>query len=257
MALSKDDKKGIKYLSFVGIVILTLLVMAIYVKTRNEEYDKATYCRLNHVDDVTFVVVDKTDSWDTTVKDKISNILVKINNSLAPYERLYVYMLETTGIPNRPLFDLCNPMRGNQVSPLYANPRRGQKRDEELFEEPFSALLDEIVSPSVADQTRLLETLMSFKKLVMQDTRPRVIMISDMMENSGMISLYNDFPKYENWVKRPDKAEYQYIGKVEIYYMDRSSISERRKRRAREFWESLFQDANIRNEWLEFDRIMM
>ncbi len=158
-------------------------------------YDEATLCVLS--DDPpphTAVVIDKTDEYTEAEAELIAAAIRRQQDRLAVGERFTLFELDARGqFDPRGEFSLCNPGRGDQVNPLFRNPRIIEERYAELFEGPLNTALEDLVVPKEAPASPILEALARLTQTeAFSPNAPErtVLLVSDMLQNSDVFSAY-------------------------------------------------------------------
>lgn len=251
MSLSKEDWEGIKIFTVTGSIFLLLGCAFIYKTLHAGKYDAASLCPTGREYPVTQILIDKTDPWDVARSTRLDKLIRQIKDNLAIHERMTIYVLDETGndVPT-PVFDMCNPGRGDQVSPLYSNPRRVQKKFDEQFNGPLERMLAELLKPGKAPYSPILETIMNFPH---HGGKTKLILISDLMENTRDMSFYRTDP-----ARLPADAEVckcetgRQYSLAKIYFIDRGTIAPDKKRNVFTFWYKCLEQ--ITNDF-QFNRI--
>lgn len=252
MTLSEADKKGVRIMTAVGMIFLIIAAMAGHAKWDELQYDEVTLCRVDSDYSVAFLIVDKTDRWTKDQIPTIKNKLEKVKNSLAKYERLYIYTINSDGIQTRPLFDMCNPGQGKQFNPLNNNPRLRQKRWKESFGIPFEKIIDKASQPGQTNRTNLLEMLDYIELYTSKENLNRVFFISDMMQNSDRVSFYGRIPSHGE-VK--DKLpEIGFLYEATVYFHNRLKNGQKIKA-VKQFWTQYFEESGVESERISWEEI--
>ena len=91
-------------------------------------------------------------------------------------------------------FARCKPATGEKANELYQNPRIIEERYREEFLEPFEAILSAMLDSPAAERSPILESLqallVSAPGFVDASYPRRVIVVSDLIQNSAAFSFY-------------------------------------------------------------------
>jgi len=239
-----------------GILIMVLVAMVAagfgflgYILVSADNIDPETLCRIGEDDPVTKIIIDKTDPWNKPCEQRLARLIRKIKTRLSVHERLSIHILDETGTYSpSPVFDMCNPGSERQANELYQNPRMMEKRFEAEFSAPLDNLLSTLLRPGQAPQSPIVETIMGLRG---GQSRERLIIVSDMMQNSSALSFYSrrriDFEGALEMCSMPDKYE-----SIEVYCINRPEISVHRRQEARQFWEACLKGMSWKVRWNNF-----
>lgn len=244
--MTRADKQGLVLLVFVFLVFALLLVL-MWRLSSADNIDPETLCRIGKEGPALKLLIDKTDPWDQHTQRRLATLIRALKLRLAPHERLSIYILDETGTySSSPVFDMCNPGRGEQANDLYQNPGRIQQKFEEKFAAPLDALLETLLHPGTAPRSPIIETIQGLRGKGAQE---RLIVVSDMMQNSEELSFYghsqtiiydeqNDICSMDN----PYES-------VQVYFINRPAVRVTRKQGIRNFWDKCLGQVAWKTEW--------
>ena len=246
--MSDSDRKGSAMILVVLLVFGALAILALTLNKRGNGYDVETFCPLDENYLVTHFIIDKTDPWSTQQKERIKKIIIRTKSNLQLHERLKIHLLDKNGLQaDSPAFDLCNPGRGEQASPIYENPRQIQQRFDSKFSEPLEIILNRLLEPGVAPSSPLITSVNIFADSVHQQ---KLILVSDLMENEGTISFYDAIPRYKDWAKSSSSILSSFgYSHIEVHYIDRKIIKSRTKDRVKTFWKTHLNNMGQKVTW--------
>lgn len=231
------------------------------------EYDSETLCLAGEQPPHVVVMIDRTEVIYTPVQaDQIRQTILDARNGLEISERLSVYELNHRGeIRNTNRFSVCNPGRGDQINPLYRNPQRVQARYEALFDRPLDLALEGLFDLIESPVTPLLESLAELTTRPEFDSttpRRRVVLISDMFQNTGLYTVYSPTRQdLRNRLPQPGqvaeaiRAEYGdgLRGlELDVYYVDQPGWNAEERTLIRAHWQAVFGELGVRDRWTEF-----
>jgi hypothetical protein len=226
--MTRKDKNGVLIIFGVSVVFLLLFALTYRLKASADNFDSMTLCPNNGDYPVVKLLIDKTDPWEKRDRQRLANIIRRIKDRLAEHERLSIFVLDETGTYSpSPVFDMCSPGRGDQANSLYENPRLIQSK----FEEKFAAPLDNI-------------------GLRGSERNVRLVVVSDMMQNTEALSLYRKQAVAISNDKVNDLCESSYsYNSVEVYFINRPRLSVAARQEARNFWGQCFNRMTDSLSW--------
>jgi hypothetical protein len=233
--MKKADKQGYIIMVIVGSIFILLGALAGYANIKKTEYDPMTLCPFGGDYSVVRILIDKTDPWDKPKSNRLEKIIREIKDNLTLSERMAISVLDESGseVPT-PVFDMCNPGRGDQANPLYQNPHRMHQKFEEQFDLPLEEMLADILKPGTAPRSPILEAIMNFPDDGNDD---RLVIVSDLMQNTKRLSFYRDdltsIQEDDEYKTHMQAIQYR---SITVYYIDRDGISPNRKEKAITFW---------------------
>jgi len=237
--MTGKDKQGVLIIIGVSVVFLFLFALSYKLKASADNYDPETLCRNDGDYPVLKLLIDKTDPWTGQGRERLAALIRRIKGGLAEHERFSIFVLDENGLYSpSPVFDMCNPGRGDQANSLYENPRLVQQQFEKKFQAPLDSMLDELLRPGVAAETPLLETVVGLRG---EEDNARLMLVSDMMQNSESLSLYRKHGtdiingKVNDLCESPKNYK-----SVEVYYINRSQLTVSTRQEARNFWDQCF-----------------
>jgi hypothetical protein len=233
--MKKSERQGWVIIGACGAVFALLGALAVYANVTEKRYDPETLCPNGCDYPAVRILVDKTDPWDVHGSGRLEKIIRNIKDGLAVSERLSISVLDQSGsdIPT-PVFDMCNPGRGDQANALYKNPRKIHEKFEAMFDQPLERMLADLLKPGTAPRSPLIEAIQNFPPA---GGRDRLVIVSDLMQNSELFSLYRDSRKLPalNDPRTINGHRIQY-GSITVYFIERHSVPREVKERAIAFW---------------------
>ncbi|WP_019601022.1 hypothetical protein [Teredinibacter turnerae] len=178
---------------FIGLIILCMVVIIIFYQHR-PKYDPYTFCLLPKVESHTSILIDKTDRYSKPQTQKIRMILTSLSKKMIRGEKLTIYVVDAENIHGKdPIFDSCSPGSEENYSKLTEHRRIAKEKFDKLFYKKLESLLSELLTVEEHPKSPILEDLISLEKL--DDfgnsvTNRRIILISDMLQNSDTFNIY-------------------------------------------------------------------
>ncbi|AZU04556.1 hypothetical protein X907_2033 [Glycocaulis alkaliphilus] len=234
-----------------------------------EEYDPETLCLVGETPPHTVIMIDRTEvRYTPSQARRINDVILAARSQLEIGERLSLFELNHRGeIRNTNRFSVCNPGRGDQINPLYRNPNRVQARYDALFDRPLDRALDGLMDLIDSPVTPLLESLAELGNSEDFNTavpRRRIILISDMLQNTQLYSVYgparadlaNRLPD-PGTIARQIEARYgRTLAGVEIEILfvaqDHDGWTPEQRAAIRAHWQAIFAQLGVRQSWQEF-----
>jgi len=233
--MKKSDRQGWIIIGIVGSIFALISALAVYAGVTREKYDPSTLCPFEAGYPVVRILIDKTDPWDAQRSARLEKIIRQIKDNLDVSERLAISVLDESGseVPT-PVFDMCNPGRGDQANPLYKNPRRVHKKFEDQFDLPLEQMLVDILRPGTAPRSPILEAVWN---ITLSGRMDRLVIVSDLMQNTKRLSFYRNglssIQEDDEYKAHVQAIQYR---SITVYYINRDSISPKRKDQAIAFW---------------------
>ncbi len=251
----KNDSSAILIGSFLLCIVVAVISGIAYYLFNNQQQtlDKTTLCPSTGANAHTVILIDKTDPLNF-VQKKAFQVLIEnmIKEQIQQGELLSVYALgEDFTANDKPLIELCNPGDGSDKSELTANVKRLKQQYEERFLEPILNVANELTNIEASKYSPIMEQIQmvainSFQKLNIQGEK-KLIIFSDMLQNTSSYSMYKSNLKYEDFSKltyaqkvKPDLKNV----KIELHYLMNSP--KHQTNRHLHFWEYFFDAAGAR-----------
>jgi len=160
-----------------------------------EPYNEITLCEISdELPAHTAVILDKTDEYTEEEVVFIRMAIERTRDELEVKERFTLFELDEKGEFNpRGELSLCNPGRGQQVNPLFQNPKLIEERYREKFEGPVDEVLSDLVEPREAPASPILEAVARLgqtEAFSPEAPARKLVLISDMLQNSSLFTIY-------------------------------------------------------------------
>lgn len=197
------------------------------------------------------VIVDVTDPLTLPQRQDLRNKLEALKASIPMRGRVAFFKVDAAEEELlTPLFEKCNPGTAEDFSELDADLRDMERRYREEFEAPYVATYETIFEASGASRSPIMQSVQSVN-LTELDTPTaragsrRLILISDLLQNSTRLSFYGELPSAEDVLENPDfqSARTNLRGtEVELWMLQRPDFSETQPRGLPELWTVLLQE---------------
>lgn len=231
--------------------------------TQPVDYDPQTLCLISEESPPHMaVLLDKTDSYSERQAERIANLVRRSARDLEVGERFSMFELDERGrMDPEGSFSMCNPGRGDQVSALYNNPAQVEAAYRDQFEAPLDAIMATLIAPREAPQSPVVEAI---ARLALTDAfdesvpRRRVLVISDMLQNSDTFSIYGGGGALPLGMAGPEEAADAIVRQfgdrldgveVEVRLIPRERYEDLQRGALRQYWEDLFDALGADLTW--------
>lgn len=217
--------------ALIGAIALGLVGYLFALKEPLVPTDKETLCPLDGPRAITTIVVDRTDSISLTTKSQIESRIHDVLKSLQTGEELSLYeVADASSLILEPTVLICSPQDPAEVDPLTGSVPLAKRKWAEKFLAPVDAVLSKLLSEQEAPVSPIMESvqaisIMRFDSASRRDLPRRMIVITDMLQNSEAISFYRGVPDAEQFLSSKKglglKAEF-HGAKVELWLIQRN-----------------------------------
>ncbi len=147
----------------------------------------------------TIVVVDQTSAFTATQVATVRAVILQERDAIPVRGRLTLLYLD----PDRPseptqIFTRCNPGTAADTDPWLADPERVQRNWRRQFEAPLDEALARLMQPNDSTTSPIIQTLRGLEwrpDFGREQAGRRLVIVSDMLENSSLHSLYAANPE--------------------------------------------------------------
>ena len=241
-----DSRKG--WLQICAVVVLIAVVGSAYfaVARGNKALDDETLCP-SVPSSVTVLLVDVTDPMTTAQKQDFRNQLNRLRSSIPRYGKLIVTKVDSSSNELlRPVIVRCNPGTAQDVSDWNGDPRGVQKDHDEKFVIPLDVAFDSLTRASAADHSPIFESVQSvalteLTKPEVADHPRKLVLVSDLLQNTESISFYGHLPAADQLLSSPSfrrvRTDLDGI-RVEIWMLERSDAPQTQPRALIDLWDA-------------------
>lgn len=227
-------------------------VVFIYLKVQASHMtlDETTLCPARPTS-VTVLLVDVTDPMNTPQRQDFMNQLARLKNSVPRYGQLVVSKVDPTDADLLfPIITRCNPGTAADVSEATGDPAFVQKQWTEGFDKPLQAAFDRLSAASGSDKSPILESIQSvalteFQKPGREDVPRRLIVASDLLQNTGEISFYRGLPDPRDFTSsatfRRVRTDLRGV-EVELWMLERSDAASTQPRSLADLWDRVITE---------------
>jgi hypothetical protein len=251
----RQDRIGGALLFTAGAILLMGLAGAwVWVSRNTVRYDAVTYCPLSGPSTIHAIVVDQSDKVSELQGKEIENYLLAAVSKAEFGERIDLYSANgEAGKLLQPVLQLCSPGTGKDANEIYQNPVKIRRRFEEQFRKVLATKIGELLNAESRSSSPIIEsikaaTVASFSNPTGQDDPVfRLTIVSDMIQNSPVLSQYRSDRPYEQVSVDPGYLSVRpnFRGaSIEIIYVQRPTAVRKDKKPIQNrghqlFWEKL------------------
>ena len=235
----------------IGIPVLIAGGITAYRKAQKQSLiDNNTFCEKGNLPQVTMVLIDATDPLDDVQKERAIAALLKDAEHAPKRARIDIYSARPESKQLiTPLFSKCNP--GAETNPFISDAKAAKKRFSNGYIKILESAFNEAVGKPSARTSPILESIRaasvrSFSRIP-DSTRRQIIIISDMLQNSTVVSHYRGIGSFD--VFRASKGWPKVIvdlggADVRIFYITRYQARNIQGRQHLSWWEKYFEAVN-------------
>ena len=221
-----------------------------YYVSATEAHDPDSLCPTDRAVSHTVVLVDRTDPLTEEHQRLLSEAIEQAVASLQLYERFSIFLIEGEAPPApAPVLSVCKPYDGTDANWLYENARLMREDYEERFNQPLSATVANLNTQAEAPQSPIMQIIRSVASLpsfVEADRRRKLIVVSDLLQNTADYSHYKTKPDYRAFRSSPYGATVRPTldgVEVTLVYLPNRQAQRRQGSAHLRFWEAYFTEA--------------
>lgn len=230
------DKDGIPW---VALSLFTAIVLAIggglgwmYLRATAQNTPVDTeLCPESGPGEQTIVLIDATDAIASITQTEILNKITDLASATPKGGRFELRVLEPDATRTTTLFNRCNPGDGSDLDELTGNPELAQKKWASQFGAPLAEAMRRSVNGQGADTSPIMAGIqqIAVDRLSSAHSRSissKVIVVSDMLENSDAFSIYEAGPDFDAFRRSPGFKRYHTDlagAGIAIWFLDREA----------------------------------
>ena len=246
----KNRQEALKAFRNISIVLIAIVAIGFfYYRTvvTHQVLDKVTLCPAKP-SSTTVLLIDLTDPMNLPQRQDFLNQLERLVDQIPRFGKLVIAKVDP--VSDRlllPVITKCNPGTASDVSDLDGNPKALEKQHREGFILPMRTAFEELMEASSAKRSPILESIQSINLTELQrgsnrNTPRRLIVASDLLQNTADISFYKKLPSADDLIGgqpfnrvRTDLRDVD----VELWMFQRSDSSRTQPRALPELWERM------------------
>lgn len=212
------DKEGIPWVALSLFIVVVLTIggglgwMYFRAMAQNVPMD-AELCPEAGPGEQTIVLVDATDTIASITQTEILTKISDLATATPKGGRFELRVLEPGAARTTTLFNRCNPGDGSDLDELTGNPEMAHKKWASQFSGPLADAMKRSVTGQGADTSPIMAGIqqIAVDRLSSAHSRSisnKVIVVSDMLENSEAFSIYQAGPDFIAFQKSPANKRY-------------------------------------------------
>jgi hypothetical protein len=197
----RADKAIGLLLAGVGIVLIAGLAAVAWTVAHKAPLDPETNCPREGPSAVHMILIDQSDPITGLQAQRIRQEMTRLKTGAKPGTRFDIYTFQgDTSAELRPVLSVCAPK--HDANELIENPERVRKRYEERFSAVLDKTVDELLGVSERPSSPIVESLRaaaqtSFGLLDAGQVPLRVMLVSDMVQNTADVSHFRSEPSFD------------------------------------------------------------
>jgi len=248
----RGDKATGILLGIAGIVLIAALAGGAWWLRKVKEPLDADNCPRSGPKAVHVIMIDRSDPMSGQQAQAVRQRVEKLKNEAGFGTRFDVYTFEGDAKNEmRPIVRVCAPGRPEEANELIENPEFVRRRYEERFSQILDRSVTELLKVSTLPNSPIIESLKaaaltSFGPLTAGQVPLHVTLVSDMVQNTAMLSQFRSEPNFPQLAKSPAWTSLQPDLKgadVDILYLvrpeARRGVAVIQSRGHQLFWEQL------------------
>lgn len=199
----------------------------------------------------TAVIVDVTDPLTLAQRQDLRNRLDQLRKAVPVNGEIAFFKVDTTNAKLlRPILTRCNPGTSADFSEVDRDLKRIQATYDDKFEAPLVQAYENIFSASGSNRSPILQSIQSVNLTELQTARAQgkpkqIVLISDLLQNTGNLSFYGRLPSPEQVLANPDfrAASTNLAGvRVKLWMLQRPDFKQTQPRGLPDLWSILLQE---------------
>lgn len=245
-----EKRKGLVRFGIAGVLIAGAGAFYFSVMSGQRTLDAETLCS-DEVSSVTVLLVDVTDPMNLPQQQDFLNQLAKLKNSIPRYGQLTVMRVDAAADKLlTPVITRCSPGTARDTDSIKGNPQKVQQQWDEGFSAPLDQAFKGVVKASGADRSPIMESVQSIALTELQkpgreDLPKRLVIASDLLQNTPGISFYSGLPTPGDFTRsdafRRVRTDLRGVD-VELWQLQRVDGSKTQPRALSELWERAIDD---------------
>jgi hypothetical protein len=192
---SDRDAANRRYAGFTaGVLFSVLAISATVWLLRPADLDPSTLCPIDRrLEGHTVVIVDRTDRWTPAMGAALTQLVENAQRDTDRYEKFSIVSLDAEQSVH-PLFSVCNPGEPTFWSDLYRGRRYTTRDFEQRFVGAAERVIEQVREPAEAPTSPIVEYMrrwLGSDDFNANIRRRRLILVSDMRQNSALYSIYS------------------------------------------------------------------
>ena len=184
----------------IGVVLSSLIGVFVFSQLNKAERTDENLCPAKSGPAAGLaVLLDLTDPLKRVQLERLRRFIDRRIAEAVPNTLIAVGAVRVDASARGPDFTLCKPASGEQASKIYENPRRIEERYRKKFRQPLDNIFERMLRSPTANSSPIMESLQALlvgaPGFVDAKYPRRVIIVSDLLQNSAAFSFYRG----DNW----------------------------------------------------------
>ncbi len=243
-----DAKKHRSMAVVIAILLAALAGGAWFLKAKHDKLAMDDHLCPPNPASYLAVLVDVTDPMSLPQRQDLRNKLEDLKDDVRKGGKISIYKVDTANEKLlTPMLEVCNPGDASDVSEMSGDPKAVQKLWNEKFEKPLDAVFQQVTIASGSDTSPILQSIQSITLTDLKDRKAkdkprRLIVISDLLQNTPGLSFYGRIPSTDEVVNGREFATARTDLRgvdVELWMLQRADYSKSQPRTLAELWDAL------------------
>ena len=189
--------------------VVVILLVSVWLKPSAVERDPKTLCRAEGPSAITAILLDRTDSFLPTTKSDLEQRIWNLLNEIEENHELSLFAVDPThGGSLDPIIKVCSPGDPDNVDHLTQSEAIMRRNWQQKFRAPLEEELGKLLTNKEAKSSPIMEAVQSvaiqhFQSSNRRNVSRRLIIVSDLLQNSDAISFYKAQPNFERFRSSP------------------------------------------------------
>ena len=189
--------------------VTVILLVFVLLKPPSVERDPKTLCRSEGPSAITAILLDRTDSFMPTTKSDLETRIWNLLDKIEENHEISLFAVDPThGGSLDPIIKVCSPGDPENVDHLTQSEAIIRRNWQQKFRAPLEEELRKLLTNKEAKSSPIMESVQSvaikhFQSTKRRDVPRRLIIVSDLLQNSDAISFYKNQPDFERFHGSP------------------------------------------------------
>lgn len=215
--------------------------------------DDQTLCPTSGAESITAVLIDRTDAFNPVQQAEIRKRLEDIKRDVPKHGAIEVYVVApVVKAVLSPEIKVCNPGNPEDVSKWTDNQRMAERLWRSRFADKLDQVFASAVSSAETSSSPIMESIQSLAITAFSDRdaqlrEKRLIIVSDMLQHSGVASVYKGVPSFEQFRNGAAFRQLRsdlHDARVDLLLVRRETAKAVQGKALVEFWQKFIKESN-------------
>ena len=236
----------------VALVVAGIVSLRVMLERAKVPISADTMCPISGPYAYTTILIDGTDTFSAIQLADLQRYFRQLKDEVQKHGQIAIYAPKEMSAAKllRPVLKICNPGDSKGVSGITANPESIQRKYDRNFSDQIDRALGEGLNAQGSPTSPIMEMIQAvvIDGFPIESTAPkRLVIVSDMLQNSDYYSHYRDEISFDVLRKNP---AFQHVTtnltgiNVEILYIGRKGSENLQTNRHGLFWEAFIRHMN-------------